>query len=101
MTRWALVNIAGLTSGQMVLLGARLQGNPERRMFCYGIGPPPGYPNGVSAELFADVTGTNPTITIQMASLDAGGAPPNFTVIGGDSTVEARSQILIADLGPR
>lgn len=83
---------------QISLLGARIPGNPERRVFGYAMSAMNA--PGINVDLFADVTGTNPTITVEVCSFaDVNNMP--FTVIGGDTSVPNRSQLLITDEGPR
>jgi hypothetical protein len=85
--------------GGLILFGARILNNPQRQIFGYSYGGPGNQSSGFSVDLFLVVNGNNPTITIQIASLDAGaGSPMGFTVVGGGG--DDRSQILIADMGP-
>jgi hypothetical protein len=59
------------------------------------------YNNGDSAcfNLYADVVGNNPTVTIQLAISGAPPTQPPSTVAGAG--FDNRSQITITDLGPR
>jgi Collagen triple helix repeat (20 copies) len=85
--------------GGLILFGVRILNNPQRQIFGYSYGGPGNQSSGFSVDLFLVVNGNNPTITIQIASLDAGaGSPMGFTVVGGGG--DDRSQILIADMGP-
>jgi hypothetical protein len=85
--------------GGLILFGVRILNNPQRQIFGYSYGGPGNQSSGFSVDLFVVVNGNNPTITIQIASLDAGaGSPMGFTVVGGGG--DDRSQILIADMGP-
>lgn len=94
------VNTTGAPPGTLILLAARILGNPERRIWAYSFNA--SMATGFSVDLFADVTGTDPTITVQITSLDVGApGPPSFTVIGGGTSVAERSQIMFADMGPR
>ena len=69
--------------------------NVERRAFLYGnTGGNPS--NGFTAELYVDVAGTSPALTIQLASLNN----IAYSAIGPAGGA-GRSQILIADMGPR
>lgn len=83
--------------GQIWLLGARLAApaeNVERRIFMYSDG------NAATFNFYADVAGSNPTITVELAALGAGtSAPGGVSTVGGAAA--NRSQILVADLGPR
>jgi hypothetical protein len=85
--------------GGLILFGVRILNNPQRQIFGYSYGGPGNQSSGFSVDLFVVVTGNNPTITIQIASLDAGaGSPMGFTAVGGGG--DDRSQILIVDMGP-
>jgi len=83
-------------AGSLIMFGARIQNGPQRQVFGYSYST--SQASGFSVDLVANVTGNNPTITIEVASLAAGSPPVGFTVIGGVGN--DRSQILIADLGP-
>lgn len=80
--------------GSIWQIGARLTapaGGGERRIFAYS-------PNdAVTFNFYADVTGTNPPITVQVAGIGATIPAGSNTLATGDH----RSQILITDLGPR
>ena len=91
-------------------IGARIQGGAERIIWFYSVasssGPPapnPAMASGVAVNLYAEVSGANPIITIQLRSLNGGPPSPDgdFVVIGGDQSVAERSQFAIIDLGPR
>jgi hypothetical protein len=94
------INIIYNTNNVLQLNGVRLgiPAGPERRLWTYGISIQ-GNAAGMFVDLYADVTGPNPRIMIQLAALEAGGAPWAFDTIGGAGN-QARSQILITDLGP-
>jgi hypothetical protein len=83
-------------AGQVVKFGARIAGNPQREIFGYTFNTTQS--TGFSVDLFANVNGNNPTITIEVCTLDVGQPPIGFTVVGGGGN--DRSQILIADMGP-
>ena len=91
-------------------IGARIQGGAERTIWFYSVpaspGPPapnPAMASGVTVNLYAEVSGANPMITIQLRSLNGGPPAPDgsFTVIGGDQSAAQRSQLAVIDLGPR
>jgi hypothetical protein len=84
------------------LIGARIQGNPERIVWAYGA-TAPNISCGFTVNLYAEVSGNNPAVVIELKPVDggAGAAPAPFTVVGGGPTVADRSQICIFDLGPR
>lgn len=85
----------------IALIGVRFgSGAAERRVFTYGGGPPENNVSGFFVSLTAVVVGDDISIPIQMSALSTGGAPPPFTIVGGNDTVAARSQIVIVDLGP-
>jgi Collagen triple helix repeat (20 copies) len=98
-------NIAEL-SGGIAFYGARILGGAQRTIWGYGITPPTA-PTLVNASfdttLFADISGTNPIIIIQLRSIDGGAAAQQraFTVLGGTTIIADRSQFVIIDLGPR
>jgi hypothetical protein len=83
-------------AGQVILFAVRIQNNPERHIFGYSFNATQS--TGFSVDLFTNVNGNNPTITIEIATLNTGQPPIGFTVVGGGGT--DRSQILIADMGP-
>jgi hypothetical protein len=103
-------NISGAEG--IMFIGARINSlsvtsgpreGPERRVWAYGVPTPP-MCCGFTVNLYAEVSGDNPVIQIDLRALDGGTPAParNFTVLGGDNVaVSARSQILITDLGPR
>ena len=70
-----------------------------RRVWIYGA---PGLPAcGFTATLYTEVTGGTVDVPVQIKSIASStGAPGSFTIIGGDATVDLRSQIVITDLGP-
>lgn len=82
-------------AGQVVMFGVRIQNGPERQLFGYSFNATQS--TGFSVDLFTNVNGINPSITIEIATLNTGTQPIGFTVIGGGND---RSQILIADMGP-
>jgi hypothetical protein len=99
------VNTALPADNQMVVLGIRTfdvmrpSDRVERRGWVYRL--PGGVSTGMLAELYVDVDGTNPTVTMQVAVLASNPAGIACTILGGEAVDFGRSQILIADLGPR
>jgi hypothetical protein len=96
---------SGGPNGQgIVLAAARIMGNPERRVWIYGMQLISGErtATGFTVNLYADVTGFNPVVTIQLRLVDGGSAAPlqPVSITGGDASVADRSQYMIMDLGP-
>lgn len=91
----------------MILAGMRCNNDSvQRQIFCYRVGASgpvqaAGRSSGLSAQFYLEVTGTNPAITVEVASLETqNGYGPPFLILGGSGN-PARSQMLITDLGPR
>jgi hypothetical protein len=83
------------TTGQIWYLGARLispMEQVERRVFMYAAN------QTATFDLYADVVGSDPIIAVEIAGFSDASLPPGTSTIG---TGANRSQILIADLGPR
>jgi hypothetical protein len=91
-------NVKGLNN--VALIGARINGNPERQIFGFGFGPPSNLCGGFTVNLYAVLTGANPAVHIELKAMDVGGPGQAFTVTGGGGTVPERSQVCIVDLGP-
>jgi hypothetical protein len=95
------INISMSNDGQLGIAAVRLfpvgSEETERRAFVYQVGAGSGF----TAQFYMDVIGTGISgINVQVASSGSGaGQPATFTVHGGD--VPTRSQLLIADMGPR
>jgi len=105
----ANVKLTGASGGQVgqgiLILAARILGQPERNAWVYGFDNVPGggrVASGFTVNLYADVTGFNPVVTIQVAMRDAspGGAPQPASIVGGGAGVADRSQYVMVDLGP-
>jgi hypothetical protein len=64
----------------------------ERRVFMYAAN------QTATFDLYADVVGSDPIIAVEIAGFSDASLPPGTSTIG---TGANRSQILIADLGPR
>lgn len=89
------LNIDDTLTQNIYTLGARIAGNPNKKIWSYG-----GQNNGVDVALFTEVDGQVMDINIEMALINTQGTrPSNFIVLGG-GTNEYRSQICIEDLGP-
>jgi hypothetical protein len=87
-------------AGQIVVIGARCAGEEaERRLFSYRSASA-SVVVGISAEFYIDVTGVNPLISVELSLLDSQPTLPQFTTVAG-ATNPARSQIMVADMGPR
>ena len=86
----AALDIAGLLIGALRCT----HDNRERRFWLYRSGS---LTNGGTMAIPLDVTGTLPSITLQLIAVDP--ANVGFSTIGGAGD-SARSQILITDLGP-
>jgi hypothetical protein len=101
-----LTGSGGGPFGQGILFAAaRIRGEPERQIFCYGVivvGTGERVAAGFTVNLVADVIGFNPVVTIEVATRDGGSAAPAqpWAVLGGDASVSARSQYTVTDLGP-
>ena len=99
-----LTGTGGPNGQGIVLAAARIMGNPERRVWIYGMQLLSGErtATGFTVNLYADVTGFNPVVTIQLRLVDGGSAAPlqPVSITGGDASVTDRSQYMIVDLGP-
>jgi len=105
----ANVKLTGPSGGQVgqgiVFLAARIAGNPERHIWAYGMDQVPvvgRIASGFTVNLYADVLGFNPTVTVQLAIMDGGQNAPRqpVSITGGDASVPDRSQYVMVDLGP-
>ena len=101
-------NIQDMPSTALGFADVRLAGTAAppsgtivRRCWLYGV-TPPNVACGFITVLYADVAGGGSMdIPLQVRAVGAGtGAPPSFTIIGGNATVDLRSQILLTDMGP-
>ncbi len=96
------LNVVYSAPGTLIIAGVRAQTGlatfSERRDFIYHVEQPVGRTAaaGFTTAFYLDVSGTIVPLAIQLAAL----AGPLFNLIDG-STNDARSQILITDLGPR